>query len=151
MRQQKSKHAYTPRIGRNWGVSHELQDHDCRRRWPGTACLSPFAKRRRREDPIADAPCASGRRFGAGSIATGCLEPCGKRHRGAIALESKTRTERPLTDLVRPTAAEDFRGQAFATVRTERTHASKIACRGANGQARPHSLQSEVGLEACRS
>ena len=70
----------------------------------------------------------------------------------AIALESKTRTEPPLTDLVRPAAAEDdFRGQAFATVRTKRTYASKIACRGANGQARPHSLQSEVGLEACRS
>jgi hypothetical protein len=86
---------------------------------------------------FADAPCGSGWRFGAGTFATGCLEPCGKMHRGGYGSGEQDKDE--LTDLVRPTAAEDdFRGQAFATEARVQCEPSvhmrgKIACRGAPG------------------
>ena len=105
----------------------------------------PFASRKgsRREDTIADAACASGRAL----VMVHSQQAAWSRAESGT--EGGYRSGEQDKD---GTAAEDdFRGHR-GEFNANRAHTGvKNRMQGANGQARPHSLQSEVGLEACRS
>lgn len=103
-----------------------------------TACrdgLEPQAFRQSQREPPGGYDCRRGlrlrARFGDGSFATGCLEPCGKRHRGRLSLwrARQGRNAHWRISLGQPLQKTTSGVTEASSMRTERTQASKIACR----------------------